>query len=470
MAAATVPTFEGGLLLRRSFSLPTGRYDDTNVVPPSKLGPERRAFKNITTSAKQLLPGGSGGKNNAVKKNKKVVVEKRNTPHVPAPTSQHATTTQACSQPQQQQQQLPAWYRSLSQATSKPQLPTSNSVGDFFRTSSSISTVHSNQDVEEYMRSLCCCTANDDDGDNNSTMCKRHALRALWKLYFFAFPRKVVNIRNHAAPAHLNTRLLLALMREDCELNQPVASGRDEVIKVLDSFEGTAAGEISAELVHNYVDEEASVTFSEYVLQFSHSGRYLKICEVIFWDLSHYRKSSGDGDGDSDSDNDSGSATYDRGLLLRGDRPAIRKVMYFGKDSILLPSSQLPVAAASQVPAHVLEKYSDCKFCKAVGGYLDALLTNDWRSIYGMLCSSFRISAFDGVKTRDAFISWLETNCDFKRRVQDVFVDHKAKTAFLHLVVQCGELSAVVLSVVQWNLEAESIIAIREYGTVYKLI
>jgi hypothetical protein len=175
-------------------------------------------------------------------------------------------------------------------------------------------------------------------------MCKRHALRALWKLYFFAFPRKVVNIRNHAAPAHLNTRLLLALMREDCELNQPVASGRDEVIKVLDSFEGTMAGEISAELVHNYVDEEASVTFSEYVLQFSHSGRYLKICEVIFWDLSHYRKGSGDGDSDNDN------SAYDRGLLLRGDRPAIRKVMYFGKDSILVPNAQLPVSARAKSP------------------------------------------------------------------------------------------------------------------------
>jgi hypothetical protein len=85
--------------------------------------------------------------------------------------------------------------------------------------------VHSNQDVEEYMRNLCCCGGLGLDDD--STMCKRHALRALWKLYFFAFPRKVVNIRNHAAPAHLNTRLLLALMREDCELNQPVASGND---------------------------------------------------------------------------------------------------------------------------------------------------------------------------------------------------------------------------------------------------
>lgn len=467
MVAATVPTFEGGLLLRRSFSLPTGRYDDTNATyssPNKALGPERRAFKNITTSAKQLLPGGMGGKS-VIKKSKKVVVEKTKT-HVPAPLQNAATTTTT---QHQQRKQLPAWYRSLSQAT-KPQapssscssLPASNSVGDFFRTSSSISTVHSNQDVEEYMRNLCCCGGLGLDDD--STMCKRHALRALWKLYFFAFPRKVVNIRNHAAPAHLNTRLLLALMREDCELNQPVASGRDEVIKVLDSFEGTMAGEISAELVHNYVDEEASVTFSEYVLQFSHSGRYLKICEVIFWDLSHYRKGSGDGDSDNDN------SAYDRGLLLKGDRPAIRKVMYFGKDSILVPNAQLPVSAESQVPLHLLEKYSNCKFCKAVSGYLDALLKNDLSSVYGMLCSSFRISAFDGVKTRDAFITWLETNCDFKRKVKDVFVDHKAKTAFLHLTVQCGALSAVVLNVVQWNLEAESIIAIREYGTVYKLI
>lgn len=510
MSAATVPTFEEGLLLRRSFSLPTGRYDEDidmfdatatrsedSPLSRSKFGKpqqaataadllvlrrDRRAFKAISAKVVRQLAvvqrlkqvalasrsskeGREGGKENFQKQKKVRVAEEfwKKTPFCTNDASEPPFSSLVDKNGEknndQDQEQLPAWYRSLSQVTKSntsksPSLSASSSVGDFFRTSSSISNAHSSQDVDEYMRNLC----------SDSIMCKRHALRALWKLYFFAFPRKVVNIKSHEAPAQLNTQLLLSLMREDCQLNQPVAFGRDEVIKVLDNFEGTEM--ISAELVHNYVDEENSVTFSEYILQFANSGRYLKICEVISWDLSQYEM-------------DSGGNAYDREALLRGDLPAIAKVMYYGKDTTLLPNDQLPVAekTVERVPLRLLEKYSEkyagCKFIEAVSSYVEALMCNDLSSIYDMLCSNFRISSFDGVKTRDGFIAWLKTlemTANFKRKMENVFVDHKSKTAFLHLIVQCGATSAVVLNVVQWDVEAECIIAIREYGTVFKII
>jgi len=79
----------------------------------------------------------------------------------------------------------------------------------------------------------------------------------------------------------------------------------------------------------------------------------------------------------------------------------------------------------------------------------------------------FRISAIDGVKTRDSFVSWLRTlrtTSGFERTVREVFVDHKSKTAFLQQVCTCDSQSALVVNVVQWDLDFKCIINIREYG------
>jgi len=380
---------------------------------------------------------------------------------------------------------LPAWYKSLYQKQQRREksasLSPSASFVNFHRQSSSISSTCSNLDIEQYMKNLCL-------GSDEEVMCKRHALRALWKLYFFAFPRKIANIKDHASPATLDTPLLLRMLHEDAELFQPsgLAHGKREVINEFSAFEGVQTfADYTVQLVHNYVDEEASVTFSEYVLEFD-SGKYIKVCEVMQWDLSAYETTvavSAAGDKAGADDGRNSNSNTPSGAIIEGDKaykkaifkgsfPAIKKVMLFGKGFTELAARDLPI----QMETSWQHKLSQGKFIEVVKDYVESFMGNQYENIYSMLCPCFRINAFDGVKTRDGFISCLSDlksisiQGSFERKLEHVFVDHKSKTAFLQFYARCGGSTALVVNVVQWDLSGESIINIREYGTAFKLL
>ena len=52
----------------------------------------------------------------------------------------------------------------------------------------------------------------------------------------------------------------------------------------------------------------------------------------------------------------------------------------------------------------------------------------------------------------------------FRREIQNVFVDHGSKAAFLYFHAQCDSSSAIVVNVVQWDLDGRHISQIREFG------
>lgn len=227
--------------------------------------------------------------------------------------------------------------------------------------------------------------------------------------------------------------------------------------------------DVAVELVHNYVDEDASVTFSEYLFELpadcgadggcgkrkEKKRKRFRVCEVISWDLSPYTLAGAGGE-------------CDRGKILKSrGLPTLKEVFIYGKGMNLLPNSDLPP------PAEGFAR--DGALGPVVKSYIKALLENDYRAIFSMLCSNFRISAFDGVKTRDSFVAWLlrtteDTEDSVSRTIRDVFVDHKCRTAYLELHLRCAESSAVVVNVVQWDLRFECIINIREYGAGFKSI
>jgi len=314
--------------------------------------------------------------------------------------------------------------------------------------------------------SLCMCQEGDE-------LCKRHALRALWKRYLLAFPRSYTNFKEQKKRDELDRPFLRSLLCEDVRLHQPCGSraGKEEV---LSEFQRYCEMEADIELVHNYVDEDAAVTFSEYVL--ASKKKNVRMCEVIHWDLSGY-KSSGE----------AGSVVrpemYDKGLIHGGSLPAMKRMTCFGKGMNLIRNGNAReegsagAAAASKTSEEMCNElqwrrqFGHKSMPEGVRDYIQALMDNDYEEIYGMLCSDFRINAFDGVKTRDTFVSWLmslRNTSNFERTIQDIFVDHKCNTAFLHFNIRCGQKSATVVNVVQWDLEGKYIIQIREFGAGYK--
>lgn len=335
-----------------------------------------------------------------------------------------------------------------------------------------------------------------EEKEDPACMCTRRALRTLWKRYFLAFPRKVTNDKPQPRPRPLvlDVELLRALLGEDVHLFHPggLAQGKKEVMSFLGGGcrgEDTGSSQPrpffvshrAVEIVHNYADEEACATFSEYVIELEDAGcsgasnsngkKHLRICEVVQWDLSHYRARGG---------GDTSPFSYDREALASGKFPAIKSIMYFGKGMAVMANDRLPAPLDTHTRLlpedreNVPSKKALCgPFLSHVSAYVGALMGNDYDAIYGMLCSNFRINAFDGVKTRDTFISWLRSlrmASAFERQIQDVLVDEKSKSAFLLLRVKCDASSAVVVNVVQWSVNGESIIAIREYGAAFKLM
>lgn len=408
---------------------------------------------------------------------------------------------------------MPIWFQSLSQKHRQESFNLSRSSS-----SQSATTSSSSSSSPSSIKYFCPCQSKEE-----GTMCKRHALRSLWKAYFLAFPRQVVNMKqeNHDRdqpqfpnldPTAVNRPLLLALLSEEAELFHPYGNYRGRT-KVMDMFDKDAPGQAhyvqslfkkssscygdspvfyskdvahrcKTQLIHNYVDEESSVTFSEFVVEFTESQRHLRVCEVVQWDLSNYEYKNRLALGSSSSF----AFDFDKKLVLSSSLPAIKRIMLFGKGISLLPNKELPVPVCTDssrsLSSFLLRRHASqssssksskggLAFTSMVASYVEALMANNYEGIYNMLCSNFRINTFDGVKTRDTFVSWLRTLKDtssFSRSLQDLFVDQKSKTAFLHLQVEAGGTSAIVVNVVQWDVEAKQIIAIREYGGSYKLI
>jgi len=290
-------------------------------------------------------------------------------------------------------------------------------------------------------------------------MCKRHALRNLWKRFFLS-RTKASNLKKHPEAADLADLGNLLCQGVECFQPSGTVEGKEEVLKALRCYGDT---NVQVELVHNCVDEEASVTFSEYVIEFprDQTKKHLRVCEVVQWELSGFRAHPS-----------AGSDLYDKNAVLgnkieaegeeepRHMPPCIEKIAIFGKGMSLVPNDRLPIPLDSRT-------HSEADLGTVVTEYVKALLCNDYEAIYGMCCSNFRISAIDGVKTRDSFVSWLRTlrtTSGFERTVREVFVDHKSKTAFLQQVCTCDSQSALVVNVVQWDLDFKCIINIREYG------
>ncbi|UPR04430.1 hypothetical protein HOP50_16g77710 [Chloropicon primus] len=298
---------------------------------------------------------------------------------------------------------------------------------------------------------------------NENVMCKRHALRNLWKRYFAAINIRVSNFTKNPKARDLDS--LGSILRDDMSLHEPggVAQGKRAVIEATSKFSDPS---ISFELVHNFVDEGNSVTISEHVVEYG--SKHFRLCGAVWWDIEEY--GSGDGDG-----------LYREDLVLTSSSlPAVKRIELFGKGMSLLPSGRdddeeeegdddVLGAAASVRRTRGFGAAGEAGLGAVVARYIEALLADDYEAIRGMLCRNFRISALDGVKTRDSFVAWLEATT-FRRKVQDVFVDHKAKTAYLKLLVQFDSSSAraVVVNLVQWDLRVDSIINIREYGTGFK--
>lgn len=357
----------------------------------------------------------------------------------------------------------PNWFQSLTRQKSTVHLKSGGGGGSLGRVPSGRELTR--RDSLKKI-SLCMCQEGDE-------LCKRHALRALWKRYLLAFPRSYTNFKEQKKREELDRPFLRSLLCEDVRLDQPCGSraGKEEA---LGEFQRYCEMEADIELVHNYVDEDAAVTFSEYVL--ASKKKNVRICEVIHWDLSGY-KSSGE----------AGSVVqpemYDKGLIHGGNLPAMKRMTCFGKGMNLIPNSNAReegsagAAATSKTSEEMCNElqwrrqFGFKNMPEGVRDYIQALMDNDYEKIYEMLCRSFRINAFDGVKTRDTFVSWLmslRNTSNFERTIQDIFVDHKCNTAFLHFNVRCDQKSATVVNVVQWDLEGKYIIQIREFGAGYK--
>ena len=139
--------------------------------------------------------------------------------------------------------------------------------------------------------SLCVC----DDASDRGVYCKRHALRNLWKRFFATNPREVRNLTPVPGSDPLRPEDVLFA---DASLFQPEgpSEGAPAVRAVLAQYECT-----EVELVHNFVDERAAVTFSEFVIHIGHGccgsegepnedkpkgKKHLRVCEVVQWDLS----------------------------------------------------------------------------------------------------------------------------------------------------------------------------------------
>lgn len=294
-------------------------------------------------------------------------------------------------------------------------------------------------------------------GEGGNVMSKRNALRNLWKRYFASISMRVSNFTKNPKAKDLDS--LGSILRDDVSLHEPggVAEGKRATIEAASKFSDP---NISFELVHNFVDEGNSVTISEHVVE--REGKHCRLCGAVWWDIEEYGSGNGDG-------------LYRNDLVLTSSSfPAVKRIEIFGKGMSLLPSGRdddddVLEAAASVRTRGGFGGAKEAGLGALVNGYIEALLADDYEAIRGMLCRNFRISALDGVKTRDSFVAWLEANPScFRRKVQDVFVDHKAKTAYLKLLVQCGSSSAVVVNLVQWDLRDECIINIREYSTGFK--
>jgi len=293
-------------------------------------------------------------------------------------------------------------------------------------------------------------------------MCKRHALRKLWNKYFFAFPRVNAHEKpedaDMKASASMDSKLLSALLKEDAVLVQPEqsADGKSEVMDVFLRYKDMATDSpVKVEIIHLYVDEESSATFSEYVLEFGPRRRHMRICEAMYWDLDAYKVAGN---------------TFNKEFILSNPKPAIQRIEYYGKAmKINLQSYTTPMPMENKYDIG-----SKCtgSFRILVEKYLRVFTSTDTDEMERMLCLNFRMSAFDGIKLKEDFLMWLH-NLNGKQGcskvVETLLVDPKSKTLFLKLKVQSNENVASVVHVIQWDIDAEKIISIREYGESYRM-
>mmetsp|Transcript_2241 Transcript_2241/g.5206 ORF Transcript_2241/g.5206 Transcript_2241/m.5206 type:complete len:597 (-) Transcript_2241:237-2027(-) len=374
-------------------------------------------------------------------------------------------------------------------------------------------------------------------------MCRRHALRTMWKRYFSAFPRSLAEKKKgFVERAAIDEAFLRALLCDEVKLCQPdrLAHGPDEVMRVFREFDSVVSaastsggrsaspssseehgergdGEVAVqlvstaddededaaatqrqpfrkekekeegkkdfpvrtEIVHLFVDEASSATFAEYVMEFPQSvlgggmaAKNLRICELVEWDLAPYKKA------DAREGTQTGS-WYAADLLTSAALPVIKRVMYFGKGIQVLPDREcvpLPMQGSRKVSD--LDRPGN-RLMRAVKEFVSALEAGDFHKVNDLLCPNFRMNALNGVKSRDTFMAWLvngrwQMNCE--RMHQDLLIDGPSKTLCLHSKVRCevsqeGEPnSAIVVNIVQWDLDVEKVITIREYGSAFNLV
>merc|ERR1711879_681228 len=124
-----------------------------------------------------------------------------------------------------------------------------------------------------------------------------------------------------------------------------------EVMCVFDNYEAMATGSpVKVEIIHLYVDEESSTTFSEYVLEFGSDRKHMRVCEIMHWDLDAYRMPDG---------------TYNKTLIMSDQKPAVKRIEYFGKAMKIVPCDDSSPSKLERRPIHA-NAGTNCTFSKLV--------------------------------------------------------------------------------------------------------
>ena len=195
----------------------------------------------------------------------------------------------------------------------------------------------------------------------------------------FFFSLRASNLKKHPEAADLADLGNLLCQGVECFQPSGTVEGKEEVLKALRCYgdtnvqvelvsftpSSTSASETFLSFfsdffvpflfcfrkVHNCVDEEASVTFSEYVIEFprDQTKKHLRVCEVVQWELSGFRAHPS-----------AGSDLYDKNAVLgnkieaegeeepRHMPPCIEKIAIFGKGMSLVPNDRLPIPLVSR--------------------------------------------------------------------------------------------------------------------------